>query len=100
VEIVGPRALAVREEIGHVTKTYGLDTRDLRAPLRIDWGGAASGNDGTARVVFHLAGTRSLGVQVDDVDGLTDSASATVRVTIIDAPPGTEPFLAREKPAA
>jgi hypothetical protein len=100
VEIVGPRAVAVREEIGHATKTYSLDTRDLRAPLRIDWSGAASGDDETARVVFHSAGTRSLGVRVDDVDGLTDTASATVRVTIIDAPPGTDPFVAEEKPAA
>lgn len=92
VSIVGPRAVAIREELGHAQKTYSVDTQDLRAPLSIDWGGVASGDDETARVLFHSAGSQRLSVEVRDVDGLSDSASATVSVTITEQPPGTDPF--------
>jgi hypothetical protein len=92
VMIVGPRRLTLREAIGDVVGRYRIDPLELRPPLAIRWTGAARGTAPTASVLFSEGGTFSLGVEVTDVDGLSDEASARVQISVIPLQPGQQPF--------
>jgi hypothetical protein len=92
VLILGPRRVTVREALGHRVEHYGIDPRDLRAPLTIDWTGAGGGSAPALSIMFTEAGVFPLGVSVTDTDGLSDAASTRVQVSVIPLEPGQQPF--------
>lgn len=92
VSIAGPRSLAMRGALGHAQATYAARPRDLRAPLTVQWSGAAHSTEMGERVLFHSAGRSRIGVDVRDVDGLTAADQITVDVKLVELEPGQQPF--------
>jgi hypothetical protein len=92
VLIVGPRRVTVREVIGHGLGRYRIDPRDLRVPLAISWTGAGRGTEATLSIPFRQAGTFPLSVSVTDADGLSDTASTRVQVSVVPLQDGQQPF--------
>jgi hypothetical protein len=95
VVIDGPRRVTLREAIGHTTGSYRIDPRDLRPPLTIRWAGAGGGTGPSLRILFSTAGVFPLQVSVTDTDGLSDTASTRVQVSVIPLKPAQQPFLGK-----
>lgn len=92
VVIVGPTTVRFREALGHGTARYRADISDLRAPVNAQWTGVTQPNGLSASVFFTRAGRENIGVTVTDADGLSDSATVTVRVSVIPLEDGQQPF--------
>jgi hypothetical protein len=93
VTIVGPRFVAIREALGHYEASYAAHFRDLRPPLTVRWGGAASGTGVGKRVFFHLPGHPRIFVNVqEDETDLSAEDEIAVTVTIIPLEPGQQRF--------
>ena len=75
-----------------VTVRYRADISDLRAPVNAQWTGVTQPNGLSASVFFTRAGRENIGVTVTDADGLSDSATVTVRVSVIPLEDGQQPF--------
>jgi hypothetical protein len=92
VLIVGPRRVTVREAIGHGLGRYRIDPLDLRAPLTIRWNGVGHGTAPSLSIPFTEAGVFPLSVSVTDTDGLSDTASTRIQVSVIPLEHGQQPF--------
>ena len=92
VSIMGPTNVSFREALGHGTARYGARVSDLRPPISAEWSGVTQSTGLSASVFLTSAGNEVIGVQVTDADGLSDSASLTVHVSVIPLEDGQQPF--------
>jgi hypothetical protein len=92
VRVSGPRSVAIREALGHVRSAFRIAPRDLRPPLGIQWGGAASGGSAATSVMFKKPGQYQVRVDVTDDDRLTATDQITVNVRLIPLKVSVVPF--------
>ena len=92
VSITGRTNVSFREALGHGTARYGARVSDLRPPIDAVWSGVTQASGLSASLFLTSPGTRTIGVTVTDADGLSDSASLTVHVSVIPLEDGQQPF--------
>jgi hypothetical protein len=91
VNILGPSSASIQEAVGDVRRTFRADPHDLRAPLTIHWGGAASGSELKTTALFSQTGAAKVRLTIRDTDALSASTEHTVTVTMIPLEPEQDP---------
>jgi hypothetical protein len=107
VRILGPAQFSVEEGAGAVTRTYGVQTEDLRGNLFFQWSGSGTPSNPNVQstgIQFSLGGAeapkvllRRIAVQVRDADGLLATAELDVRIHVTPSDPDFPP-VCKNKP--